>query len=452
MSIFATDGIAPDDRGGLINKSMTKTRLFFLSLLLIVCSFVFAQQDLVLEKVTVVSRHSVRAPLETYLSTLDEMTGDGYRWTRWPVQGSYLTPRGGALETLFGEYYRLWFDDAHFVLDSADVYFGASSKQRTIATARAFAAGMMPLTTVPVDYKVDANGKVGYLDPDYLPLLNDRCASDGTFDTEAFKREAYRELGELKAPSYTYLEKVLRMKRSSYARRRGTAHFDDQVSVVLDFYDKNGKPLEPTMRGGLKDANMASDAFILQYYEMDNARAAAFGRRLSFNDWKKLAYIKDYYGDILFTTPIISVNISHCMLKRIQTEMAPEGHKFAFLCSHDSMIAAVLAALRVEPYELPNTIETKTPIGFKLVFEQWAETSGPEPQRYVRVRLMYQSTDQIRGLKPMDLDNPPMSYDLSFTGLEKAPNGMVGYDDFMRHLQNSIKAYDATARGQHPWE
>ena len=380
------------------------------------------------------------------------MTGDGYQWTRWSVPGSHLTLRGGALETLFGEYCRLWLDNEHFVLDSADVYFGASSKQRTIATARAFAAGMLPLMTVPVHYKVDENGKVGYLDPDYLPLLNDKCASDGNFDIQAFQAEAYRELGELQAPSYTFLEKVLRMKRSNYARKRGTPHFDNHVSVNLDFYDKNGKPLEPAMQGGLKDAIMASDAFILQYYEMENARDAAFGRRLCFNDWKKLAYIKDYYGDILFTAPIISVNISHCMLKRIQAEMAPEGHKFAFLCSHDSMIAAVLAALRVTPYELPNTIETKTPIGFKLVLEQWAETDETNPKRYVRARLMYQSTEQIRGMKQMDLDNPPMSYDLSFVGLEKASNGMYEYEDFMRHLQSSIDAYNASAQGRHPWK
>ena len=116
------------------------------------------------------------------------------------------------------------------------------------------------------------------------------------------------------------------------------------------------------------------------------------------------------------------------------------------------MIAAVLAALRVEDYELPNTIEVKTPIGFKLVLEQWVETDGDKPQKYVRARLVYQSTEQIRGMKQMDLSNPPMSYDLSFTGLEKASNGMYSYDDFMRHLQKSIDAYEATARGQHPWE
>ena len=128
--------------------------------------------------------------------------------------------------------------------------------------------------------------------------------------------------------------------------------------------------------------------------------------------------------------------------------MLPEGHKFSFLCSHDSMIAAVLASLRTVPYELPNTIEPKTPIGFKLVFEQWTDYSN----RYIRARLVYQSSEQIREMTPMDLSNPPMSYDLSFTGLEKTENGMYRYEDFMNHLQKSIQAYEATARGHHPWK
>lgn len=430
---------------------MNKFRFIVFLLLLFFCGFTCAQNNLSLDKVTIVSRHGVRAPLEEYINTLNEITGGEYHWTKWSVPGSYLTLRGGALETLFGEYFRLWLDDEDFKLNSSDVYFGASSKQRTIATARAFAAGMLPLMTVPIDYKVKADGSIGYLDQYYLPLLNDRCAADGFFDTVAFKTEAYRELGELQAPSYEYLEKILRMKHSNYAKNNENGHFDNTVGVNLYFY-KGDEKQEPKMLGGLNDANMASDAFILQYYEMGNARTAAFGRRLSFDDWKKLAYIKDCYGEVLFTkAPIISVNISHCMLQRIQTEMAPEGHKFAFLCTHDSMIAAVLAALRVDDYELPNTIEVKTPIGFKLVLEQWVEKTVDNPQKYVRARLVYQSTEQIRGMEPMDLSNPPMSYELSLKGLEKAPNGMYRYDDFMNHLQKSIDAYNATAKGQHPW-
>lgn len=424
-----------------------------LFLLCIMGEVLFAQQ-LALEKVTVVSRHSVRAPLDRYLTTLDGLTGDGYQWTRWSVPGSHLTLRGGALEVLFGEYFRQWLTEDGFLTDSIkenEVYFGASSKQRTVATARSFAAGMLPLMTVPVDYRLKANSTVGFLDPDYLPLLNCTDSPDGFFDTNAFKEEAYRELGLLEAPSYAFLEKVLRMKHSKYAKEHGFSHFDGNVGVRLNFYDGDVQQ-EPTMKGGLKDANMASDAFILQYYEMENAKDAAFGRRLSADDWKRLASVKDYYGYILFAkAPIVAVNVSHRMLKRIQAEMAGKGHKFAFLCTHDSMIEALLAALRVEPYELPGTIEAKTPIGVKLVLEQWTETGSNAPRKYVRIRFLYQSTEQIREMKTMDTGNPPMSYGLSLQGLERAGNGMYFYDDFMDHLQSSIQAYVATAHGRHPW-
>ena len=91
-----------------IFRSVAVIFLFFVSIVS------FAQNSFRLEKVTIISRHSVRAPLETYLNTLDEMTGNGHQWTRWSVPGSYLTLRGGASEMLFGEYYRLWLDNEHF--------------------------------------------------------------------------------------------------------------------------------------------------------------------------------------------------------------------------------------------------------------------------------------------------------------------------------------------------
>lgn len=431
-----------------------KKHIIFLPLLLFLYSSIFAQKELVLEKVTVVSRHNVRAPLEKYLNTLDEMTGDGYQWMRWSVPGGNLTLRGGAMEMLFGEYFRLWLQNENFLVcpKNEDFYFGASPKQRTIATARAFAAGMLPFMDVSVEYKVDSTGKLAGSDPDYLPVFNYLSATDGKFDTVSFKKEAKRELGKLKSPSYDFLEEILGFENSYYVRKNNTAHINDCVCVDINFI-KKGKPQEPTMIGGLKEANMASDAFILQYYETENDSMAAFGRQLSFQEWKELASIKDYYGEVLFTkAPIISVNVSHCMLKRIQSEMSPDGHKFAFFCTHDTMIAALLAALRVEPYELNNTIETQTPLGVKLLFEQWKEVCSDNPKRYVRVRLVYQSSEQIRGMKPMDLYNPPMSHELSFNGIEKASNGMYKYEDFMTHLQSSIEVYDLTAKGKYPWK
>ena len=56
--------------------------------------------------------------------------------------------------------------------------------------------------------------------------------------------------------------------------------------------------------------------------------------------------------------------------------MNTDSRKFTFLCGHDSNIASVDAALGVEEYSLPNSIEKKTPIGSKLVFEKWVDNAG----------------------------------------------------------------------------
>ena len=420
-------------------------------LLLVFCAKQNHAQKLELVKIVDVSRHGLRAPLEQYLTTLDKMTGDGYLWNRFTVPGSHLTPQGDTLERYLGEYFRLWFKEQGFELDSATIYRGASSKQRTVQTVIAFMAGLCPgMALPPVDYKKKGSS-YGYLDPDYLPLLNNFSTVD--FDTMAFKREAYRELSELFPPSYSYLEEMLRMNNSEYAKSKGLEHFDDLVGVRLVFFDGKGNRLEPTMLGGLRDANMASDAFILNYLGSRSDADSLLGRPIGYYDWKALASVKDHYGHILFSkAPIIAVNVSHRMLTRIYMEMNNKGRKYSFFCTHDSMLESLLAALRVRPYELSRTIESKTPIGVKLIFEVWQEKSSTNPEKYVRVRLVYLSSEQIREMQLLTLDNPHMSCELSFTGLEKANNGLYRFDDFMSHLQKSLKAYDATAKGKHPWE
>lgn len=432
-------------------------RILNIAVLVLASIVSFAQDSLYLEKVVVISRHGLRAPLETYYADLASLSPEGISWDQWSnkgVKGSELTPKGAALENLFGNYFRLWFNKEGFQLQPNEVYFGASSKQRTIATARSFAAGMLPLITVPVHFKQADNGGYGPLDENYLPLFNGQSPKEGmVFDTVAFQEEARRELGELKAPAYGFLENILQYSRSKRAKEKGSKHFNNDVSVQLDFYkqgDNNSVvKLEPVMLGDLNVANRASDAFILLYYEAPELLQASFGRDLSFEDMCQLADVKDQYGSILFTAPIIAVNISHCMLKNVYSEMQCNWHKFTFLCTHDSMIQALLAALRVEEYKLDGTIEANTPIGFKFLIEEWTDSSTCE--RYVKARLIYQSTKQIQEMQVLDITNPPMSYDLSFTGLEKAANGMYHYNDFINHMEKTLSAYNATARGKNPF-
>ena len=73
----------------------------------------------------------------------------------------------------------------------------------------------------------------------------------------------------------------------------------------------------------------ASDAIVLQYYEEDDPVKAAFGRELTMEEWTHLADITTTYQTMRFN------------------------------------VATVLGALGVTDYELPETIERRTPFGVK---------------------------------------------------------------------------------------
>jgi glucose-1-phosphatase len=116
------------------------------------------------------------------------------------------------------------------------------------------------------------------------------------------------------------------------------------------------------------------------------------------------------------------------LLLEIRSELTAEGRKFCFLCGHDANVASVLAAMDVERYLLPHTVEQHTPIGVKLVFERWVDEEG---RAYYQVSLVYQSTDQLRAITPLTLENPPMKYTLHFANVTVCRRRMCS-----RHCQS----------------
>ncbi|MCR5165369.1 MAG: histidine-type phosphatase, partial [Thermoguttaceae bacterium] len=175
-----------------------------------------------------------------------------------------------------------------------------------------------------------------------------------------------------------------------------------------------------------------------QYYEEDDPVKTAFGRELTMEEWTQLADITTTYQNIRFNSPLIGVNLAHPMLIELLSEIQNSGRKFSFICGHDSNIATVLGALGVTDYELPGTIERRTPIGVKLVFEKWVK--GEE--EFARVRLIYQSTEQLRDLSPLSLDNPPVSFTIGLPGLRMNEEGFYRLDEVTGALQSAIDCYD----------
>lgn len=421
------------------------TNLSLLLLMFVCPSFVWAQtkrspefkEKYTLKEVVILSRHNIRSPLSDNGSALGKLTP--HRWTNWSAASSELTLRGGVLETMMGQFFRKWLVSEglfteNYVPNADEVNFYANSMQRTIATAQYFSSGFMPIANVAVRHRY-APSK---MDPVFFPRLtkvSEAFCSDAMNQIAAMGgKKGIRGINEGLEDSYRIIADVLDLKDSPACKSGETCAFDDfDTQIIL----KKGE--EPAMKGSLKLANSASDAFILQYYEEADAQKAAFGHDISISDWEKIARIKDVYGDVLFTAPVVAYNVAHPLLVYMNDELNSDARKFTFLCGHDSNIASVNAALEVEDYELPSSIEKKTPIGSKLVFEKWIDKSGNE---FVAINLVYQTTEQLRNIEMLDLDHSPMVYQLQLKGLKLNADGLYSFEDVNGRFEKAIAAYD----------
>ena len=390
-----------------------------------------------LKEVVVLSRHNIRSPLSGPESALGRMTP--HEWFHWTSGKSELSLRGGVLETIMGQYFRKWLVNEGLMMENhlpaeGTMRFYANSMQRTIATAQYFSSGMLPVANVAIEHHYDLNT----MDPVFTPQI--------TITSQAYEEQALQQIadlfgngslagiGERIADNYTLLEGVLDFAESPAYLQGEMGHFKTDDTAILLELNK-----EPGMEGSLKTACGAADALVLQYYEESDELKAAFGHQLSFDDWAKISAIKDLYGDVLFTAPLVAINVAHPLLQTILDELKTEERQFSFLCGHDSNICSVLAALGVEDYVLPEAIESKTPIGCKLVIEKWSGTDGKE---YAALNFVYQHVGQLRQIPLLSLDNPPMVIPLYLDGLTTNSDGLYLLSDLEARFEERIAAYD----------
>lgn len=395
------------------------------------------KEKYILKEAVILSRHNIRAPLSTKGSLLEKVTT--HPWFEWTAGASELTTRGGALENQFGLYFRKWLVDAGLFKENAnpttnEVNVYANSMQRCIATANYFKTALFPVGDVKVNHRFVPSK----MDPVFFPRL--------TKTSKSFKAQALKEIAAMGGKKgivginedlkecYEITAKVLDLKNSPACKQDNLCAFDNyNTQIILEKGD------EPRMKGSLKDANTCLDALILQYYEEPDSKKAAFGHNITLTDWTKIAKIKDVYGDVLFAAPTVAINVAHPLLVYMYDELSDKDRKLSFLCGHDSNIASVTAALEVEPYDLPNSIEKKTPIGCKLVFEKF---EGKDGQMYCDINLTYQSTEQLRNIAMLGLNNPPQIFPIALKGLQKNADGLYLLNDVKARFMKAIRAYD----------
>ena len=395
-----------------------------------------------LDEVVVLSRHNIRSPLSGPESALGRITP--HQWFVWSSAPSELSLRGGVLETMMGQYFRKWLVNEGLmkeneIPDSGTMRFYANSMQRTIATAQYFSSGMLPVANIEIEHHYD----VGTMDPVFTPqitTINDDYRERALKQiADMFGGGSMEGIGQKMSANFELLAQVLDMSQSVACQQGDSCAFKtDDVVVKLEVNK------EPGMKGGLKLGCSAADALILQYYEEQDDAKADIGHQLKLADWEKISEVKDWYGDVLFTAPLVAVNVAHPMMQEILAELKTEGRKFAFLCGHDSNIGSVLAAIGANDYSLPETIEKKTPIGSKLVIEKWAGTDG---KMYAAVNLCYQSLDQLRHLQLLSLENTPTVFSVPIEGLTANEDGLYLLDDLTARLGERIAQYDELLTG-----
>ncbi len=385
-----------------------------------------------LKGVVVMSRHNIRSPLSSSGAAYQRVTP--HQWFNWSSPGSQLSLRGGVLETEMGQFFRKWIVSEGLLPDNyrpegEEVLFYANSRQRTFATAKYFSAGFLPFANVEITHKYDEDK----MDPVFTPQftkMNDQYRQQVLSEIEALHGGPQAWMASVQ-PTLTLMEQVLDMDQSP-AAQNDTTHFTyDDTQFKIEKGD------EPRMQGGYTLANSVADALVLQCYESESM--SAFGHELTTEQWRDICSVKAVYDGLLFTAHSAAVNLAYPLVSRIREELQRDDRKFMFLCGHDSNLASIGSALRMQFPETEQAFEIHTPIGSKLVFEKWSDGT----EEYVAINLVYQAVSQLHGRLLMDLAAPPMVKTVTVEGLTANSDGLYRLSDLDEKLASAMAEYDA---------
>lgn len=391
------------------------------------------ENDYTLEQVVVFSRHGLRAPLASPNSTLGKVTPN--QWPQWDTPASYLTTRGGALESYFGHYFSQWLVDNKLLNEDRcpnddDVYIYTNSLQRTIATGQFFAVGAFPGCLVPIIHKE----KLGSMDPLFFPVIDDNSSSfkqaainsiNQTADTKGIEG-----LNEKLGKAYQDMSTILNYPNSINCITHKQCDF---AHLPTELIIEKGK--EPGITGALRTGTSIADAFILQYYEGSPLHDIAWGQIKDKQQFEQLVTIKEHYNSVLFGSPVVAKQVSAKLVDYINhTFSENEAHpKFTLLVGHDSNVASLLSTIKIKHYTLPEQFET-TPIGGKIVFQKWRNNHNGEA--LMKIEYFYQSTDQIRDLVQLNRQNPPHKVILEMENCPINANGFCSFSTFKQVLNH----------------
>lgn len=365
--------------------------------------------DAKLQLVIVLSRHGVRSPLA---KPEDLNQYSAAPWPQWDVPPGYLTAHGFQLMKLFGAWDRAKFSGEGLLApagcgDAPHVTIVADSDQRTRETGKALAEGMFPGCVIPVQAQPE-----GTVEPLFSPVKAGVGHPDSSLDVAAVEGRIGGDpnnLTQAYRPQLAALDRVLAGCGHGPANAKRTSIFDIPSSLKTGAGNSRSAARDP-----LATASTLAENLLLEYTQgMSNAGTGwgcVDGATLSF-----LMQLNIANWDFWVRTPTIAAMNASNLLDHIRRTMEQSvsgrpvpgalgkpGDRLVILVGHDTNIASVAGALRID-WVLDGRVDD-TPPGGALVFELWRSSAGGD---FVRLAYTAQTLEQMRYTQPLTPANPP---------------------------------------------
>ncbi|WP_024710452.1 histidine-type phosphatase, partial [Xanthomonas oryzae] len=380
-------------------------------------------QSAQLERVVVVFRHGVRAPLQ------GEAAAAHYAdqpWPQWSTPASLLTPHGRKGVQLSGEYLRQWLAQQALLPSSGcpatgSVSVWANTDQRTIDSGALLADALAPGCGIVAGHR-----EAGSNDPLFRPIEAGAVPFDATAAVASIQQQTGGPAALLQghAAELQALQQILGCTRTP-------CDFAQMPSTLAP--SANGRGLR--LGGPIDLTSGTGEVLLLQYAEGLPLSQVGWGRATP----ERLAQVSrlhallfDIYARPHYMAARSGAPLAREVLQRFSDAQAPKVSLFVGSDTHIAALSGLLGA----HFHLPGYGADDPPPGGALLLGLWREPSG---ERVVRAQYLAQSLDQLRTLAPLDLAHPPLQQRVAL-GLCAPLQGMAcPFPEFAKALEQQLR-------------
>ncbi|KQM35937.1 histidine-type phosphatase [Sphingomonas sp. Leaf10] len=326
-----------------------------------------------LDRVVLLMRHGVRAPITGEAPADTKVAGT---WPKWSVAPEVLTRHGAQAIAQLARHDRRWLT-TNSCPTPGSVRIWTNTAERTIATGRAYADALAPGCDLPVGHNPD-----GKVDPLFEPLRAGATAFDADKAVAAITTYTggVDVLTARHANAIRTLDRVLGCGLPAGCSTRGPATLKPS---------RDGRGIDFT--GPIRATSGTAQVILLQYAEAMPMAQVGFGRA-DATTIRRIGTLHAALFDVFTRSPYMAAHqagpLGAHMLGTLSAAQAP---RIEILVGHDTNVTALGAALGVD-LDAPGFARNDVAPGGALVFKRWRGGKGP----YVTVSYRVQPLDAIR--------------------------------------------------------